>query len=108
MNITIVLSYGERVRWERYNHIEESLRYWRTSSGYEVDAIIGEGRIAIEIKSTDEVKSRHTHGLKAFGEEYPEARLIVVSLDKYKRKINDVEVFPALEFLENLWKGMIV
>ena len=95
-----MLSYGERVRWERYNHIEESLRYWRTSSSYEVDAIIGEGRIAIEIKSTDEVKSRHTHGLKA--------RLIVVSLDKHKRKINDVEVFPELEFLENLWKGMIV
>ena len=64
MNITIVLSYGERVRWERYNHIEESLCYWRTSSGYEVDTIIGEGRIAIEIKSTDEVKSRHSHGLK--------------------------------------------
>jgi uncharacterized protein len=34
----------------------EKLTYWRTSSGYEVDAIIGEGRIAIEIKSTDEVK----------------------------------------------------
>lgn len=98
----------ELVAYLGYNHIEESLRYWRTSSGYEVDAIIGEGRIAIEIKSTDEVKSRHTHGLKAFGEEYPEARLIVVSLDKYKRKMNDVEVFPALEFLENLWKGMIV
>lgn len=98
----------ELVAYLGYNHVEEQLCYWRTSSGYEVDVIIGTGRIAIEIKSTDEVKSRHLHGLKAFAEEYPDARLIVVSLDKYKRKMNDVEIFPVLEFLDNLWKGMIV
>lgn len=98
----------ELIAYIGYNHVEERLSYWRSASGYEVDAVIGEGRLAIEIKSSDEAKSRHTRGLKAFSEEYPDARLIVVSLDKYRRKMNDVEVFPVLEFLDNLWKGLIV
>ena len=98
----------ELIAYMGYNHAQERLSYWRSSSGYEVDAVIGEGRVAIEIKSSDEAKSRHTRGLKAFSEDYPNARLIVVSLDKYRRKMNDVEVIPALEFLDDLWKGLIV
>ena len=98
----------ELIAYMGYNHVEERLSYWRSASGYEVDAIIGEGRVAIEIKSTDEAKSRHTRGLKAFGEDYPDARLIIVSLDKYRRKMNDVEVIPVMEFLQSLWKGQVV
>lgn len=98
----------ELIAYLGYHHSEECLSYWRSASGYEVDAIIGEGRVAIEIKSTDEAKSRHTRGLKAFGEDFPDARLIIVSLDKYRRKMNDVEVFPVLEFLQSLWMGQIL
>ena len=60
-----------------------------------MDVIIGNGRIAIEIKSTDEVKSRHLKGLKAFKDDFPKARAMVVSLDKYPRVLNDVEIIPA-------------
>jgi hypothetical protein len=70
--------------------------------------IIGNGRVAIEFKSCNEVKSRHTKGLKAFQEEYPQARLFVVSMDKYRRSMNGVEIYPALEFLSELWKEKIV
>ena len=98
----------ELIAYLGYHHAEERLTYWRTAGGHEVDAIIGDGRVAIEIKSSEEVKSRHTRGLKAFGEEYPDARLIVVSLDKYKRTMNGVEVFPALDFLKALWAGEII
>ena len=34
-----------------YSHSEEQLSYWRTYTGIEVDAIIGDARVAIEIKS---------------------------------------------------------
>ena len=98
----------ELIAYLGYSFSNEKLTYWRTSGGYEVDSIIGNGRIAIEIKSCGEVKSRHTKGLKAFQEEYPQVRLIVVSLDKYKRSINDVEVFPVAEFLSELWSGQII
>lgn len=90
-----------------YSESSENLSYWRTSSGYEVDVIIGEGRVAIEIKSSEEVKSRHTKGLKAFQEDFPDARLIIVSLDKYKRLSNGVEIIPASMFLKELWDGKI-
>lgn len=83
----------------------QHLSYWRTSSGYEVDAIIGNAEVAIEIKSSDEVQSHHTKGLKAFSEEFPDCRLILVSLDKYARRMNNVEVYPALQFLSMLWDG---
>ena len=98
----------ELIAYIGYHHVEERISYWRTPNGYEVDAIIGDGRVAIEIKSTDEVKSRHTRGLKAFSEDYPDARRIIVSLDKYRRKVNDIEIIPAVEFLDDLWKGRIV
>jgi len=98
----------EIIAYLGYNYLEEKPTYWRTSSGYEVDCIIGNGRVAIEFKSCDEVKSRHTRGLKAFSEEYPQARLIVVSMDKYKRVMNDIEIFPATEFLSELWNGKIM
>ena len=98
----------ELIAYIGYNHIEERLSYWRTSSGYEVDAVIGAGRVAIEIKSSDEVKTRHIHGLKAFKEEFPEARLICVSLDKYRRLMNGVDVMPALDFLSDLWAGKVI
>ena len=98
----------ELIAYLGYHHAEEHLTYWRTASGYEVDAVIGQGRIAIEIKSSVEVKSRHTRGLKAFSEDYPKARLICVSLDKYKRKLNGVEIIPAHYFLKELWAGQII
>jgi uncharacterized protein len=39
----------ELIAYLGYSQSSEKLTYWRTSSGYEVDAIIGDGRIAIEI-----------------------------------------------------------
>ena len=98
----------ELIAYLGYTQSSEKLTYWRTSSGYEVDAIIGEGRIAIEIKSTEEVKSRHLKGLKAFLDDFPEAKAIVVSLDKYPRILNGVEILPAMHFLKALWNDEIV
>ena len=98
----------EIIAYLGYHFSEEKLTYWRTSSGYEVDCIVGNGRVAIEFKSCDEIKSRHTKGLKAFSEDYPQARLIAVSMDKYKRVMNNIEIFPATDFLNALWKGEII
>lgn len=98
----------ELIAYLNYNNRSEELSYWRTSSGYEVDAIIGDGRIAIEIKSSNEVNSRHLKGLKAFLEDFPEARSIVVSMDKHKRILNGIEIFPANEFLKSLWNNEII
>jgi predicted AAA+ superfamily ATPase len=98
----------EIIAYLGYGFSEEKLTYWRTTHGYEVDCIVGNGRVAIEIKSCDEVKSRHTKGLKAFQEEFPQAKLVVVSFDKYRRAMNEVDIIPASEFLKLLWEGDII
>jgi predicted AAA+ superfamily ATPase len=98
----------ELTAYLNYSFSEETLSYWRTSNGYEVDAILGDAKVAIEIKSCDEVQSRHLKGLKAFSEEHPQARLIAVSLDPNPRRVNNVEIYPVKEFLRKLWNKEIV
>ena len=97
----------EIIAYLDYNDYEDSLSYWRTDGGYEVDAVLGNAKVAIEIKSTDEVQSKHTKGLKAFLEDFPEARPIIVSRDRNPRVQNGIEIVPVLEFLRMLWKGEI-
>jgi predicted AAA+ superfamily ATPase len=97
----------EIIAYLGYYKPQMPLTYWRTTSRYEVDAILGNAKVAIEIKSSYEVKSHHIKGLKAFSEEFPDARLIVVSFDKNPRKMNDVEIYPATQFLSMLWNGEI-
>ena len=91
-----------------YHGGETLLSYWHTYTGYEVDAVIGDAEIAIEFKSSQEVQSKHIKGLKAFAEEHPQARLIIVSLDVNPRIFNGVEVMPADYFLRKLWEGEII
>jgi predicted AAA+ superfamily ATPase len=98
----------ELIAYIGYSDSEDHLSYWRTSGGVEVDAILGDARVAIEIKSTKEVQSRHLKGLKTFAEEHPQARLIMVSLDSAPRLSNGVEVMPIAYFLKKLWKGEIL
>ncbi len=93
----------ELVAWLHYSHSEEKLFYWRTYTGLEVDAIIGDARVAIEIKSVEEVLPRHLKGLKAFGEEYPSSRRIVISLDRINRKVGNIEFIYVLDFFKLLW-----
>ena len=88
---------------------DKALTYWRTlDNKYEVDSIIGDAEIAIEIKSSDRVTSTDTKGLKAFGEEHPEAKLILLSLEERSRMLNGIEIWPVLQFLERLWRRKIL
>ena len=89
--------------WIHYTHSEEQLSYWRTYTGLEVDVVIGDARVAIEIKSVEEVMTRHLKGLKAFGEEHPQSRRIIVSLDKFNRHMGDIECIYVLDFFKLLW-----
>lgn len=97
----------ELIAWLHYTESEEKLSYWRTYTGLEVDAVIGDARIAIEIKSTEEVSARHCKGLKAFAEEHPSCRKLLVSLDSFSRTLNGVECLHVTDFLRRLWAGEI-
>lgn len=97
----------ELVAWQHYMHSEEELSYWRTYTGIEVDAVLGDGRVAIEIKSVEEVLPRHLKGLKTFADEYPKSRRIIVSLDVINRVTDGIECLHVTDFFKQLWeKGL--
>ena len=94
----------ELIAYTHYSHSDERLSYWRTYTGIEVDVIIGNCRVAIEIKSAEEIQNRHLKNLKIFGEEHPQCRKIIVSLDVFSRTIGDIECLHIADFLKMIWK----
>ena len=93
----------ELVAYMHYRHCEEKLSYWRTYTGVEVDIIVGDARIAIEIKSTEEVQNRHIKNLKAFAEEHPDSKLMIISLDVFTRQMGKIECIYVMDFFHRLW-----
>lgn len=93
---------------------DKALRYWRTlDNKYEVDALLCDVLtnvvdVAIEVKSSDRVASNDTKGLKAFGEEHPDTKLILLSMEDKPRMLNGVEVWPVTLFLQRLWARKII
>lgn len=99
----------EIVAYLDYSELDKKLSFWHTqNNAYEVDAVIGDAEVAIEIKSSESVNSSHLKGLKAFKEEHPDCRLVVVSLDEKPRMLNGVEIWPVAKFLEKLWNNQII
>ena len=97
----------EIIAYRGYFRRREEISYWHTYNDQEVDAVIGDAKVAIEIKSSEQVKTSHKKGLKAFREEHPECRLILVSHDPITRVSGDVELINISDFLRMLWNGEI-
>ena len=80
-----------------------SLHYWRSTSGFEVDFILG-GHTAIEVKATVNASRRDFRGLEALAEEGLMKRLILVCREEVPRQMGNVLVLPWREFLQRLWE----
>jgi len=92
--------------YQAYRNPELDIRYWRTSTGFEVDFILGNMQLALEAKGSAKVHSAHIRGLKALLEEHQVEKAIIVALEKQPRTLeNKVEVLPWQYFLERLWSG---
>ncbi|HNQ87344.1 MAG TPA: AAA family ATPase [Verrucomicrobiota bacterium] len=82
----------------------EPLAYWRSTSGFEVDFLLGD-HTAVEAKAKETVGGQDLRGLRALAEEDRVRRLICVSLEPRRRRVGKVEVWPYREFVEALWAG---
>ncbi len=92
--------------YQAYRNPELDIHYWRTSTGFEVDFILNEMEVAIEVKSSSRIHSKHLKGLKALLEEHTVKRAIIVSLENQPRKTDSsIEILPWQIFLEELWSG---
>lgn len=89
-----------------YREKNASLSFWRTSTGMEVDLIIGDMDLAIEFKAVRRVDERHLKGLLSLMDDQKPIRMIAVSLDETTRKLESgIEIFPWQKFCEKLWNG---
>jgi predicted AAA+ superfamily ATPase len=92
--------------YQAYRNPELDIRYWRTSTGKEVDFIFDEMKVAVEVRGAQRIHSGHIKGLKALIEEHKVERAIIVSLENQPRKTkSNLEILPWRLFLEKLWSG---
>lgn len=96
--------------YQAYQNPDLEISYWKTSSGIEVDFILGKMEVAIEVKGTDRVRSDHFKGLRAVTEDYRKIRrkILVCCEDRPRMTEDGIEVLPCRNFLQELWAGKIV
>jgi predicted AAA+ superfamily ATPase len=82
----------------------EPLSYWRSTSGFEVDFILGD-HTAIEVKARENVTPQDLKSLRALAEEKNLKRYLCVSLEPRRRQVEGVVILPYRQFLKALWDG---
>lgn len=95
--------------WIDYEQLDLPLTFWRTSSGFEVDLIVGQLELALECKSTREVRTADLKGLRALKEEHEPRRSVDVSRVSERRRTEDgIEILPWRELCRELWSGELL
>lgn len=79
------------------------LHYWRTHTGLEVDFVVYSPHrfLAVEVKRRGSISRHDLKGLQCFGEEYPEARRILLCGEGHRQHIDGVEVWPLEQALQH-------
>lgn len=86
-----------------YQSSPAPISYWRTSSGFEVDLIVGDLELAVECKSSRRVRQDDLKGLRELRSEFAVGRAIVVCREESRRTTADgIEILPWQEFCAEL------
>ena len=98
----------EIVAYLGYTNSDEELTYWHTYENLEVDAVIGDARVAIEIKSKEHIDHDDKKGVTEFAKEHPDTKQIIVSRDRISRRSGDIDLYYVTDFFKALWAGEII
>jgi predicted AAA+ superfamily ATPase len=90
-----------------YKRIRDPLSYWRSTSQFEVDFIVG-NQMAIEVKASKNIHDQHLKGLRALREEKKVAGFCVVSTEARTRTVDGITIFAYADFLKQLWSGKLI
>ncbi len=94
--------------YQAYRAPDLPLTFWRTSTGQEVDFILGDKETAIEIKGSSRVHEGDLHALRTLKEDGPVRRCMVVCLEKEPRQLaGKIDILPWRVFLDELWAGTL-
>jgi predicted AAA+ superfamily ATPase len=90
--------------WIDYSNTDSTLYYWRTRSGVEVDFVIygSQGLRAIEVKNAVRIHPQDLRGLKAFREDYPEAKACLIYRGRDRLVKEGILCLPCDRFLSSL------
>ena len=80
----------------------DPITYWRSTSGFEVDFIIG-NHTAVEVKAKKNVSPQDLKSLRVLAEEKKLKRYLCVSLENRTRQLEGITILPIQEFLSALW-----
>lgn len=98
----------EILNYRRYREPDLDVCFWRTSTGMEVDFVLGDMVAAVEVKGTARVSNAHLRGLRALIEDHAVRHAVVVSLEREPRTVApDIDVLPWQAFLDRLWSGAL-
>lgn len=86
--------------------VDESLYFWRSVNGHEVDFIVGDD-MAIEVKAAKRVTQRDLSGLMALNEEKKIKNSYLVSQEPFEHKMSGITCLPISIFLEKLWSDSL-
>ncbi|MBU6366927.1 MAG: DUF4143 domain-containing protein [Gemmatimonadetes bacterium] len=86
---------------------DAALSTWRTTAGLEVDFVVREGDAltAIEVKSGPGGRPQDRRALLAFGDEFPDARLVLLAQVPVRSRKGPIEVWPLETFLRGVRPG---
>lgn len=98
------LVYQELNAINHYFDLQYHIYFWRTVEKIEVDFVLygPRGIIGIEVKRSDTIDSKDLRGLKAFSEDYPEAKLFLFYGGKRREFIGNIQLIPLEEALPAL------
>jgi predicted AAA+ superfamily ATPase len=95
-----------------YRRLRYPLHYWRTHDGSEVDLLLEthEGFLAVEIKSATRWDARFNRPLKSLATFLcgKPLRCYGVYLGENAARWGDIQILPAREFLERLWRDDLI
>jgi predicted AAA+ superfamily ATPase len=79
------------------------LYYWRSLAGNEVDFVLYGGKTfsAVEVKNTKVIRPTDYNGLVSFGDDYPEASLVLLYRGNVLMKHKNILVVPVEMFLRD-------
>ena len=95
----------ECIKLSHYYRKDYRFSYLRTAGDIEIDLVVerpGKPLLCIEIKSTNDVKPEIIASFRHLTAEIPDCEAIVLSQDKYAKKIDRVLVLPWQQGLKEL------
>jgi predicted AAA+ superfamily ATPase len=102
----------ELMAYRAYRIPEMEIRFWRTSTGVEVDFLLEDRSVAVEIKSGTRVQDADTRGLRDLAEDHPVGRRFLVHGGREPQNLRDrhgeIECLPLRDFVNALWSGNVV